>query len=200
MSAALQTTKLFWCIPSRIQTHNYFHRPDPYSGAVIQLRFMGTHLGYESNIRFPDLESGYTSNYATETFKNLNHLCLLTSSYDFRLVPSYLKQLLQLGNLESNQNLLIFSQARTDHLRYCPKLTGSAGPLSTELSLTKSSIGLFILLPLKSRHLFVGPERLELPMCDTKHLQCSPMPSPVTNPNQIVKYNLENLIYHLSPS
>lgn len=28
----------------------------------------GTHLGYESNIRFPDLESGYTSSYATETF------------------------------------------------------------------------------------------------------------------------------------
>lgn len=42
MSAALWASKLFRSIPSRIQTHNYFHRPDPYSGAVIQLRFMGT--------------------------------------------------------------------------------------------------------------------------------------------------------------
>ena len=71
MSAALWASKLFRSIPSRIQTHNYFRRPDPYSGAVIQLRFMGTHLGYESNIRFLDLESSYTSNYATETLNFL---------------------------------------------------------------------------------------------------------------------------------
>ena len=118
--------------------------------------------------------------------KNLNHLCLLTSSYDLRLAPSYLKQLLQLSRLELNQYLWIFSPLHRPPLLLLKIKQAQAGPLSTELSLTKSSIGLFTFLSLKSRHLFVGPERLELPMCDTKHLQCSPMPSPVTNPNQIV--------------
>ena len=32
------------CTPCRIQTHNYFRRPDPYSGAVIQLRFNGAFI------------------------------------------------------------------------------------------------------------------------------------------------------------
>ena len=34
------------------------------------------------------------NHYMMFLIKNLNHLCLLTSSHDLRLVPSYLRQLL----------------------------------------------------------------------------------------------------------
>ena len=42
----------------------------------------------------PPCKGGIFNHYMMFLIKNLNHLCLLTSSYDLRLVPSYLRQLL----------------------------------------------------------------------------------------------------------